>query len=360
MCELRIRPCGHRWQIEMDYDGVSAAQLVAPPDNLPALAIDADAYGRRLGDVIFVDTVARLWQIARYTAETGDGVRVRLRPDDDLAGLGWECLHAPDAAGQWRPLGTEAGAPLSRVTAGAQPGRRLPLPPPLRAVAVLGDSPHLVGYGLPRLPAESVVTLLSALNGVCQFVVRAATRAELRQALAAGCDVLHILAHGVTSDAGTGIVVDGGQALDVLTAETILEMVLNARQSPGLIVLMACDSGRGAHHALGQLLARRGGAPAVISIDGAISLDSADIFSRLVYARLEAHGLIDVAVAEARAALREDGDWSAPVLHLRDENRLVRSPADSAESGGIHIIASAGGQISIGGHVVAGDLAVRP
>jgi len=57
---------------------------------------------------------------------------------------------------------------------------------------------------------------------------------------------------------------------------------------------------------------------------GPVTAATASAFTTTFYARLYAHGQVDVAAAEARAAVTDAWDWSVPVLFMRhDSGRIV-------------------------------------
>jgi hypothetical protein len=97
-----------------------------------------------------------------------------------------------------------------------------------------------------------------------------------------------------------------------------------ARQGvrPHLVVLAACESvtvaTEDAYVAFGPQLIRRG-VPAVVAMRAKISQASARTFSQTLYERLLAHGVVDLAMNEARSTLvtAERPDAAVPVLFMR-------------------------------------------
>jgi hypothetical protein len=97
-----------------------------------------------------------------------------------------------------------------------------------------------------------------------------------------------------------------------------------ARQGvrPHLVVLAACESAtvatEDAYVALGPQLIQRG-VPAVVAMRGKISQATARTFSSTLYERLLAHGVVDLAMNEARSTLvtAERPDAGVPVLFMR-------------------------------------------
>jgi hypothetical protein len=112
-------------------------------------------------------------------------------------------------------------------------------------------------------------------------------------------------------DDGTAAVIDGAEL-----AQRIGELALR----PLLVVLVSCQSaGRGAEDvaaALGpQLVAA--GVPAVLAMQGQISMATAATFTPALFDALRTDGRIDRAVTEARAVVRDRPDWWMPVLFTR-------------------------------------------
>ena len=75
------------------------------------------------------------------------------------------------------------------------------------------------------------------------------------------------------------------------------------------------------------------GVPAVIAMQGDISIDTADVFAHKLFEELGRNGVIDRAVAVARGAVRNRPDWWKPVLFLSlDSGRLWAEVADEKTS----------------------------
>jgi CHAT domain-containing protein len=97
-----------------------------------------------------------------------------------------------------------------------------------------------------------------------------------------------------------------------------------ARQGvdPRLMFLAACQSGMGiaadAFRGLGPKLVSAG-VPAVVAMQGIVTVESARKLSSVFYRRLLEHGYVDQAMNEARSSLLTAGRWDAavPVLFMR-------------------------------------------
>ena len=73
----------------------------------------------------------------------------------------------------------------------------------------------------------------------------------------------------------------------------------------------------GALGGLAMRLCRELGAPAVVAMSDRISIDTANALCGPFYRQLRAHGLVDLALAEACSQVAERADLVVPVLHAR-------------------------------------------
>ena len=85
---------------------------------------------------------------------------------------------------------------------------------------------------------------------------------------------------------------------------------------------------------LGPALVSDGGVQAVIAMTEQVGLETAQQFASQFYARLFAHGLVDLATNEARESVRGQWDWGAPVLVSGlENNQLLDFPIGGIYSG---------------------------
>ena len=115
---------------------------------------------------------------------------------------------------------------------------------------------------------------------------------------------------------------------------------------PRLVVLVSCQSAGagdvepasqdgGALAGLGPRLAEAG-VPAVIAMQGNITMKTAAAFMPVFFQELRRDGQVDRATAVARGAVRERPDWWMPVLFMRlKSGRIGYKPGFSAEAGGL-------------------------
>jgi formylglycine-generating enzyme required for sulfatase activity len=109
-------------------------------------------------------------------------------------------------------------------------------------------------------------------------------------------------------------------------------------QPPSLVVLVSCQSAGkgdsepstrdgGALAGLGPRLAAAG-VPAVVAMQGNVTMDTAAAFMPVFLRELRRDGQVDRAIAVARGAVRERADWWMPVLFTRLIDGRVWSPGN--------------------------------
>jgi CHAT domain-containing protein len=188
--------------------------------------------------------------------------------------------------------------------------------------------------GLSALDLKGEQEGIEAARQVRVKVLAGAGPEELREELQrGGYQVIHFMGHG-TSDAAEGSLIfstPDGEPRKVTGNE--LSHLVQGAPALGLTLLNACHSaavptGLGAAALAGVAGALvRGGLPAVVGMQLAISDRAALTFSKVLYARLAEGEPIEAAVSEARLALflADSGgrDWVAPVLFLRGSNQRI-------------------------------------
>jgi hypothetical protein len=117
-----------------------------------------------------------------------------------------------------------------------------------------------------------------------------------------------------------------GQAI-MESGTRLIEEFYSMWQRPRLIVMAACETGgdgvletdEAALTALGPRLAREG-IPAVLAMQGQISVETANDFMKAFFTALREEEEIDTAVAVARNKVRDRHDWWRPVLYMRSRS----------------------------------------
>lgn len=307
---------------------------------LRLLTHDPVAYGRVLAGDLFASAMLREFYLHAKAAALSRPMplRVRLSIDPEapprIWAIRWETLHDPEDD---TPIALHPGLLFSRYLSGARwdlisPSRKHDL----RALVVVSNPSDLDGFdpdGATLAPIDVPAELKlarGALGGMEVIELASGGTATLETVateLESGIDVLYLVCHGALVDgspvlyleneAGKGVGVDGRE----------LEARIDAlRHKPTLAVLCSCQSA-GPHPRpaidedaalvpLGPLLARVGVA-AVVAIQDDIAMDTARTFLETFFAQLRRHGVVDLAVAEGRGAVRGQPEWWSPVLFSR-------------------------------------------
>jgi CHAT domain/SIR2-like domain len=335
-------------------------------DGLRTLSLDPVAYGRLLGENLFSNRdIQTTFREARSNAQSRNAqlrLRLSIHPSaPELHGLRWETLRDPrDGAAllsneeilfsrylsslDWRPARLRPKADLKALVVIANP-------------AGLGSSEP---GGWPQFaPLDVPGELVRARSGLGSIAMTSlasggsATLNTLCAQLRDGYDILYLVCHGALirdeprparpATSGDGDVVAGsepsarlrepwlwledeaGKAAVVAGSELVAQL-RELQQPPRLIVLASCQSAGGgadarrgddgALAALGPRLAEAG-IPAVLAMQGSVSMQTVAQFMPVFFRELQRDGQIDRAMAAARGAARERPDAWMPVLFMR-------------------------------------------
>jgi hypothetical protein len=334
--ELRLPAGRPEFQREMHLDLSS----------LRALAGDVMAYGRALGEALFeASGIGGPYReaLAAFKAQ-GQGVRVRVRlrlpsrTASDLDEVLWERIHHP-VGSSWQPLAPTADVLFSRyIPTEDWAAPSLALDPPYRVLVILASPHNLEEYRLAPISSqeremwEALFAVVPAVEVTTLDRERGApaTLKHVREALLSGVgfDVVHFVAHGAAARSGTALYLEDERgAVQIVAAEQVVEAFRAAEHKPRLCFLAACESGARARSdaflPLGPKLVAEAGIPAAVAMADRVGMGAAREFTGHFYRRLIEHGVVDLAMQQARALIRERGDWSVPVLFSRlPENRL--------------------------------------
>jgi len=331
--ELRFSQPGSDADIRLMRD---AALIRLDHAALAALASDPAEYGRLLGQTLFADEALRRgFDSARAGAATLDApLRLRLFVGDsapELHALRWETLRLPDddagivtserllfsrylSSGDWRPI-------------------KLRPKSDLRAVALIANPADLARYRLAPVDVEGEASRFgTALAGQMPLAVlgRApggATTPALVDAARRGCDILYIAAHGALIDGEPWLWLEDEAGATVrLSGTDLAQQLAELTERPRLIVLASCQSaGNGEGPALAALGPRlaEAGVPAVLAMQGNISMATVERFMPAFFKELLRDGVVDRAAAAARAAVRGNDDAWMPVLFMRSKSGRI-------------------------------------
>jgi tetratricopeptide (TPR) repeat protein len=327
------------YQLGVINDAVLAssavARRVAGGDEQPV-----QQFGRRLFDALVIDDVRALYVASSQRArDEGAQLRLVLRiRSPELARLPWEFLFDP---GRQDYLGLSL--PLVRypqVLAARQP---LQASAPLRILGMVarpGDQDALEVEDEKRRLRAALEGL--ERDGQVELVwVDGQTYSDLEDAMDHGpWHVFHFVGHGgydPDSDEGTLALAGERGRTDAVGADD-LSRLLGEHYTLRLVVLNACDTGRGSaldvFSSTAGALVRRG-IPAVVAMQFAITDGAAIRFAQTFYQNVAKQLPVDSSVMRARRALRrakkDTLEWGTPVLYLRaPDGRIFGTTAASA------------------------------
>jgi hypothetical protein len=336
---------GVTWRVEVRYSqqesdadiNVEGALTVdIDPVELHELELDPEAYGRTLGQALLGGDVGDAYRQAIAAAQTqGVTLRVRLFVGPSataLHGLRWETMLDPRDGS---PLLTDENIVFSRYLS-SNDWRPVRLRPKsaLRALVVVSGPTDLDRFQARDLaPVAVEEEVQRALDGLSPLPTRVlsehgeVTEERLFNELRDGCDILYLVCHGylageepfllLENEDGTAARIRGGALVDRIRDLTKVPrlVVLASCQSAGLGEARQTDDG-GVLAALGPRLAEAG-IPAVLAMQGDISMETVSRFMPTFFHELQRDGQIDRSMAAARGAVRDRHDWWAPALFMR-------------------------------------------
>jgi CHASE2 domain-containing sensor protein len=283
------------------------------------------------------------------------GVRVRLNLEQvpSLASIPWELVYLP---GGERFLAASTRTPVVRYLPSKAPNLGLEVRLPVRVLVVLpenaarGDAPLDLAREKATLQ-RALQPLVRADAADVRFLERRVTRARLRGALQGGLAELGEEPFQIVCYAGHGhhderraclfLDADGGGVDEVDEVdEGWLSELFEERDEVKLVVLNACQGATvSALRPFAGLAPRlvQAGVPAVVAMQYPVrdgeALTFAEVFYRGLF-RGRSRGRVEVAVGEARKALRQDFPdsraWGAPVLYMRSSGYLFTPTTGNA------------------------------
>ncbi len=289
--------------------------------------------GQRLFRDLFSGEIRDAWNQARGRSLQR---RIRLRIDaSELCPLPWELLCERQVF-----LSASADTPFSRYLAVPEPlgsviGKR-----PVRVLALISNPidlerafPHLAPINVKeeRGILERAFSALDEQEIQLDFLDPPVTLARIEEYLQdhSGCHVLHYIGHGAVSgrEEATLYLQDEGGHAEAVAGSSFVAML--ARQSwlvrPRLVFLAACQtsvpSTAATFRGLGTLLVEAS-IPAVVAMQDRIAVETARELTRTFYNRLTRHGVVDLALNQARSILltSRHSDAAVPVLFMRLES----------------------------------------
>jgi hypothetical protein len=312
---------GYETPILFQVDPLELADLILTPDE----------YGKQLAEAFFKDPgMADLWAKASASAQAnGSPLRLRLLISASAAPLNelyWESLRdLQDGA----PLFTGERVLFSRYLS-ANDLRPVKLRPKgdLKALVMVAAPEGLESYKLAPVDREAEMERARAALGDVPITFLPAkkdqrtTLQNIVETLRDGYDIFYLVAHGTLTSSGEPMLWlenDEGQVERVLAAK-LAEQVNELQHQPRLAILASCQSaGKGAGNSMQAIGPRlsQAGIPAVIAMQGNISMASVKKFMPMLFNELQRDGQIDRALAVARGSIRDSQDFWMPVLFMR-------------------------------------------
>jgi hypothetical protein len=308
--------------------------------------LDLEEYGRLLGRVLFgdADIYAEFKRAYARTRETDTPLRVRLfidRSVPELHSLHWELLRDPETGAQ---LASGDRIFFSRYLASKDfQVVRLRARGDLRALAAIANPDDASQYIVERGPTRPGRRQLAAIDVEAERTrIRNSlgdipttyldsegkvTFERLVEQVSHGYDILYLVCHGGWIDGQPKLWLENadGHAAP-LPARELVAALNNLLQRPRLVVLASCWSAGtdddatsaddGILSALGPRLAEIG-IPAVVAMQGNVTMKTAQSFTEQFFAELQQDGQIDRAANVARGSVKARADSWMPTLFMR-------------------------------------------
>jgi len=304
---------------------------------------DPAAYGEELAAQLCAAAETRGFLDQALAVAAGQRIPLHLRLfiSDEAAALHslrWETLRLSSRAA---PLATGEGVRFSRYL-DSDNWRPAAVRPQgsLRALIAVA-SPDLAGTTLAEVrTADELSAARAGLAGI--HAVELATRGQvtlpnLLARLRDGCDILYLVAHGMIVDGEPQVLLEQADGSRAWTpGAELAAQVAGLARPPSLAALVSCQSAG----ADGQWLSSDGGAlaglgprlagvgvPAVVAMQGNVTMASAAAFMPLFLRELRRDGQVDRAMAVARGAVLNRPDWWMPVLFTRLIDGRIWTPS---------------------------------
>ena len=315
------------------------APVTVDPPALAQLVANEAAYGKELCENLFgSQKVADFYKRARQVGERGGiAVHFRLLVDPEappsFQAVRWESLRDPVDGTR---IAVRRNMLFSRFL--NSDTWEIVSPPPkhdLKALVVVASPSDISDYGDEPLAEVDVDGELErARRALRQMETiqlprdgKRATLANLLADLEDDIDVLYLVCHGERVGSEPRLYLEGSDGkADPADGEKLIAGLAGLKQRPTLAVLCSCASaGAGdsdlladgsALAALGPRLAQVG-VPAVVAMQGEITMATAAEFIPRFFEELEVDGAVDRAMAVARYEVGDREDWWVPVLFSR-------------------------------------------
>lgn len=328
-----------RYDVEMrlndpDTDGEIAparASVEIDFDDFLPLFRDGDAYGAELTKCVFPDgDVRTLFGKAKAVLERGDRqmrLRLQIGPSaSELHALRWELLRDPETN---LPFASSERVLFSRFLL-SRDWKVVKLRPKAELTALIAVSApsDLDRYQLADVPLDAEIGRARAALGDIGIQIlgkqEPCTLDRLIDAIRNGPDVVYLVCHGMLAKSSEPYLFLQTEAgtVDRVKGSDFAARVSELTQTPRLIVLASCESAGvddGKPSAQASLAPRLAdaGVPAVLAMQGKISMETVEIAMPIFFRELMVDGQIDRAMAVARRKILKRDDGWMPALFLR-------------------------------------------
>lgn len=344
--EITLHRADPNYEVELRFDRSDSEADVAPIrgeakfdlDALRALSDEREEYGKLLHQSLFSDPKIHERFVIGCALADGSEMPVRLRlyiaPDaSELHALCWEAVRDPESG---ELLATRERFLFSRFISNDDfRPVRFRARDELRALVIIANPSNVSGYkpdgrSLPPLDVAGETARARASFGALPVTMLSApgtaTFNGIVSKLREGYDVLYLICHGALIDGEPLLYLedDTGKA-EIVRGSALVTRLSELKQRPRLVVLASCQSAGtgieaqttdgGALAALGPRLAQAG-IPAVIAMQGNVTMRTIETFMPIFFQELQVDGQIDRAMAAARGAVRNWEDWWMPVLFM--------------------------------------------
>ncbi len=334
--------------LDVDVSHTGSAQFDF--DQLRGLSVDPLDYAKLLTDSLFRNpTVLAAFSEARSAAQAvGTNMQIRLEVDPaapELHSLHWEALLDP-RDGSYLFAGEDVLFSRYLSSLDWQPARLRPKDQ-LTGLAVVANPANLAQYRMQQVDVDGeIARVRRGMSGIGLTTIASgggATLTNLSDTLRdGGHDILYLVCHGSIVDGVPWLwLEDNTGNVERVRGIDFVSRLKELQRRPRLVVLASCqtagsgDVGRaeadGALVAVGPRLAGVG-IPAVIAMQGGVSMETVARFMPVFFRELLLDGQIDRATAIARGAVRDRPDFWMPVLFMRSRSGRIWEEADKGEA----------------------------
>ena len=335
---------GYAVSFQAWYGDEVTVELAPPPEELKNLALDPRRYGILMFNWLFKDRLADAFLKARKTAgvsadatfsSTEGSIRLRLCLDGvapQLARLPWEVLQGPD---DYLPLSLSTA--FSRFTRVRARSTTPSIERPLRMLQIFVNPADLHAYALPPLD-PALAQLTDRLGGAVGSLIvidrleEPVTLEAIQDRLKRGYHMVYAVAQTLIDDRLYVLLADdSGNARRVSEDEISAALGSSSVALPQLVILATPLTRREDAGSMQAALALRlleTGIQSVLASEIPQEYQKLQRFNESFFRGLAQTGVIDVAVAQARAEIYDpySWDWSYPVLVMRSRESQLFQP----------------------------------